>query len=46
MFSAVNVMKDFFPVRLDLYKRRRNALCQRLEKEWKMLENKVISFPF
>jgi hypothetical protein len=34
-------MKEFFPVRLDLYHRRKNALCLKLEKEFKMLENKV-----
>jgi DNA topoisomerase-2 len=39
--SPVNVMKDFFQVRLQLYVRRRSVLCNKLDKDWRMLDNKM-----
>lgn len=39
--SALTVVEDFFDVRLDLYTKRRTHLLQKLEREWRKLDNKV-----
>lgn len=34
-------MQEFYPIRLELYEKRRAALLHRLEREWRRLDNKV-----
>ena len=33
--------QEFYPIRLDLYEKRRAALLERLDREWRRLDNKV-----
>ncbi len=39
--TPTQIMKDFFFIRLQLYIKRRQSLCNQLDKEWKMLDNKM-----
>lgn len=39
--SPLEVLREFFPHRLELYEKRREALLDRLEREWRRLDNKV-----
>lgn len=39
--SPAAVLGEFFPIRLGLYQKRREALLTRLEREWRRMDNKV-----
>jgi DNA topoisomerase-2 len=40
------VLQDFYPIRMDLYDKRRASLLRKLDKEWRRLDNKVRAPPF
>lgn len=39
--TPLAVLREFYPLRLSLYEKRRAALLQRLEREWRRMDNKV-----
>ena len=39
--SPLAVLQEYFPLRLSLYEKRREALLARLDREWRRMDNKV-----
>jgi DNA topoisomerase II len=39
--SPLDVLQEYYPYRLDLYEKRRAALLERMDREWRRLDNKV-----
>ncbi len=39
--SPLAVLQEYYPLRLSLYEKRREALLQRLDREWRRMDNKV-----
>ncbi len=39
--SPLEVLNEYYPLRLELYEKRRAALLDRMDREWRRLDNKV-----
>lgn len=49
--SPQHIMEEFFTLRMDYYHRRKAALLNKMQNEWRKLDNKVcvpksVKFPF